>query len=325
MERTADAMAAAGVEELVVVTTDDPVQEWAESPESPTDGVVGVEGLRRRARRGSERAVVVNAATLLGTADVEHLAGGGPAVATRQADDARRPPAYSVSTDAFESLQSAASLADVPLDEREWRTVDCERALDVRRPWEYLAANEAVLGEQSRSVLGTVHETAECRGAVVVESGAEVEAGSVVEGPAFLSSGCTVGPNAYVRGRTFIGPDAGVGHAVEIKNSVLLSGAQVPHLTYVGDSIVGPDANVGAGSLVANLRHDEDDVAVAHEGERVSTGRRKFGAVVGEDAKLGIGTRLNVGVTVGAGATTAPGEVLTRDRGVSRTETPEAD
>jgi bifunctional UDP-N-acetylglucosamine pyrophosphorylase/glucosamine-1-phosphate N-acetyltransferase len=67
---------------------------------------------------------------------------------------------------------------------------------------------------------------------------------------------------------------------------------------------------------VANLRHDDADVRVAHDGDRVSTGRRKFGAVVGEGAKLGIGTRLNAGVTVGPGATTHPGEVLTRDKSV---------
>ena len=318
-------MTAAGVEELVVVTHDDSVQTWAESADSPVDGAVDVEVVRERARNGRETAVVASASTLLGTADVERLAGAAPAVATREAEDETVPPAYSVSTAAFESLQSAADLAEIPGGARDPTRIDCDRALDVRRPWEYLAANEAVLGEQSRSISGTVHETAECRGDVVVEEGATVEAGTVVEGPAFLSSGCSVGPNAYVRGRTFVGPDAGVGHAVEIKNSVLLAGAQVPHLTYVGDSVVGPDANVGAGSLVANLRHDERNVAVAHDGERVSTGRRKFGAVVGEDVKLAIGTRLNVGVTVGAGATTTPGEVLTRDRGVKQAEPPEAD
>jgi len=317
-------MAAAGIEELVVVTHDESVRAWAESPDSPVDGTVDVGVLRERARSGRETAVVASASTLLGSADVERLAGAAPAVAAREADDSV-PPAYSVSTDAFESLRSATELAEIPGDVSDPTRFDSERALDVRRPWEYLAANEVVLDELERSISGTVHETAECRGDVVVAEGAEVQAGCVVEGPAFISSGCTVGPNAYVRGGTFIGPNAGVGHAVEIKNSVLLAGAQVPHLTYVGDSVVGPDANVGAGSLVANLRHDEQDVAVAHDGQRVSTGRRKFGAVVGEGVKLAIGTRLNVGVTVGPGATTTPGEVLTRDRGVKQAEPPEAD
>jgi bifunctional UDP-N-acetylglucosamine pyrophosphorylase/glucosamine-1-phosphate N-acetyltransferase len=189
-------------------------------------------------------------------------------------------------------------------------------ALRVRRPWELLAATEAVLADQSRSVDGDVHPDADLRGAVVVEPGAEIDAGVVVEGPAYVSSGSTVGPNAYVRGKTLLDVDVHVGHGVEIKGSVLMAGASAPHLSYVGDSVIGPGANLGAGTVVANLRHDEADVRVTHDGDRVSTGRRKFGAVVGADAKLGIGTRLNAGVTVGPGGTTHPGEVLTRDRDV---------
>jgi bifunctional UDP-N-acetylglucosamine pyrophosphorylase/glucosamine-1-phosphate N-acetyltransferase len=111
-----------------------------------------------------------------------------------------------------------------------------------------------------------------------------------------------------------VGRDARVGHAVEVKRSVLLPGATAGHLAYVGDSVVGHDANLGAGTVVANLRHDGADVRVTVKGERVSTGRRKFGAVVGPGAKTGIDTSLAPGVTLGADATTAPGETLLRDR-----------
>ncbi len=102
---------------------------------------------------------------------------------------------------------------------------------------------------------------------------------------------------------------------MELKNSVLMHGASVPHQSYVGDSVVGPRANVGAGSVVANLRHDGEAVTLTHADSRVRTGRRKFGAVIGEGAKLGIGARLNVGTTVGPGAMTPPGEVVRRDTG----------
>ena len=123
-----------------------------------------------------------------------------------------------------------------------------------------------------------------------------------------------MGPNTYVRGTTLVGPGASVGHAVEVKNSVLMAGASASHLSYVGDSVIGSDANLGAGTQVANLRHDDADVKVTVKGRRVSTGRRKFGVVLGDEAKTGINSSLNAGVTLSTGAGTKPGESLLRDR-----------
>jgi len=117
-----------------------------------------------------------------------------------------------------------------------------------------------------------------------------------------------------VRGATVVGPDAHVGHAVEVKHSVLSAGASVGHQSYVGDSVLGRDANFGAGTNVANLRHDGENVRQTVKGDRVDTGRRKLGAIVGDGAKTGINTSLNAGVRLGADEVTAPGEALTRDR-----------
>jgi UDP-N-acetylglucosamine diphosphorylase/glucosamine-1-phosphate N-acetyltransferase len=193
-------------------------------------------------------------------------------------------------------------------------SVPFDRWLDVGRPWELLEANEWKLGELERDVRGDVADGADLRGNVVVEKGATVEPGVVIEGPALIRSGASVGPNAYVRGATLVGEDATVGHAVEIKNSVLMEGATVGHLSYVGDSILGRDVNFGAGTAVANLRHDGDDVRMTVKGERVSTGRRKFGVVVGDGTKTGINASLNAGVVLSTDARVAPGEVVTRDR-----------
>ncbi|MDQ2049333.1 glucose-1-phosphate thymidylyltransferase, partial [Natronolimnohabitans sp. A-GB9] len=121
-------------------------------------------------------------------------------------------------------------------------------------------------------------------------------------------------PNAYVRGATVVGPDAKVGHAAEVKNSVLSRGASVSHLSYVGDSILGRDVNLGAGTNVANLRHDDADIEFTVKGERVSTGRRKFGIVAGDDVKTGINSSLTPGLKLSTGATTLPGETVDRDR-----------
>lgn len=186
--------------------------------------------------------------------------------------------------------------------------------LDVGRPWELLDANELLLPELETRVDGDVEEGATLHGPVVVEDGARVRAGAYVEGPVLVRAGADVGPNAYVRGATVLGPDARVGNAVEVKNSLLMAGATVAHLSYVGDSVLGRDVNFGAGTTVANLRHDGAAVRMRVNGRPEDTGRRKLGVVVGDDVKTGIDTNLNAGVKLGRAATTAPGETVTEDR-----------
>ena len=200
------------------------------------------------------------------------------------------------------------------VEERTVTAVEVDRWLDVGRPWELLEANEWKLGEQTRRIDGEVRGDADLRGAVVVEAGAVVEPGVVVEGPALVRSGATVGPNAYVRGATVLGEDTHVGHGVELKNSVVMAGSSVPHVSYVGDSVLGRDVNLGAGTQVANLRHDDADVRLTVKGDRVSTGRRKFGVVAGDGVHTGVNTSLDAGVVLSAGATTTPGESVTRDK-----------
>jgi UDP-N-acetylglucosamine diphosphorylase/glucosamine-1-phosphate N-acetyltransferase len=219
--------------------------------------------------------------------------------------------------DVEESERGEAELTDVlaaVCRDHHVDRVPLDRWLDVGRPWELLEANEWKVSERERRIDGEVHEDADLRGAVVVEEGAAVEAGVVIEGPAMIRAGAEVGPNAYLRGTTLVGEGAEVGHAVEVKNSVLMEGATVPHLSYVGDSVLGRDVNLGADTTVANLRHDDADVRLTVKGDRVSTGRRKFGVVVGDGAKTGIGVDLNAGVTLSTDAAVPPGETVTRDR-----------
>jgi len=200
------------------------------------------------------------------------------------------------------------------IEEYEMTPVELDRWLDVGRPWELLEANEWKLAELDRRVDGDVADDAHLRGDVVVEAGAIVEPGAVIEGPVLIRSGAHVGPNAYVRGHTLLEERTEVGHSVEIKNSVIMGASKVPHLSYVGDSVLGSDVNFGAGTVVGNLRHDDEPVRLTVKGDRVSTGRRKFGVVVGDRVKTGIDTNLNAGVTLSTGATTEPGERVLRDR-----------
>jgi len=207
-------------------------------------------------------------------------------------------------TDVLNAVCERYDVAAVPFD----------RWLDVGRPWELLAANEWLLESLSTRLDGEVSQKADLGGSVVVEAGATVKSGVTIEGPAYIASGATVGPNAYVRGSTYLGPDSKVGHAVEVKNSILMTDATVGHLSYVGDSVLGQRVNFGAGTTVANLRHDGEPVKLTVKDERVSTGRRKLGVIVGDDAKTAINTSLNAGVVLGNEMTTKPGEALTRDR-----------
>ena len=197
--------------------------------------------------------------------------------------------------------------------EHDVTAVDFSRWLDVGRPWELLAAMEWRLAELERSIEGAVDPAANLVGSVVVEPGAEIREGVTIEGPALVEAGATIGPNAYVRGTSSIGPNAHVGHAVEVKNSLLFEGATVGHQSYVGDSLLGADVNLGAGTNVANLRHDGESIVTTVKGERVTTDRRKYGAVFGPNVKTGINTSVNAGVVLPSGTKTRPGEVLLRD------------
>lgn len=192
--------------------------------------------------------------------------------------------------------------------------IELERWMDVGRPWELLEANELLLGEQEGRIDGEVDPGATLEGSVVIEKGAKIESGVTIEGPAYVGPDCDIGPNAYIREATLLEGDVHIGQSVEIKNSVLMCGTNVPHLSYVGDSVLGRDVNLGAGTNVANLRHDGEDVKLTVKDERVSTDRRKFGVVVGHGAKTAINTSLAPGVILSGGATTTPGESVLRDR-----------
>lgn len=292
---------------------------------------------------------VLNGDTLYG-AGMTALFAGGPAVGTATVDDPRpygvlefeddrvvgvvekpaEPPSNRVNTGAYVFPAAAVEWLDVSESQRgeyeltdvlnkacsavDVRAVSFDRWMDVGRPWELLDANEWKLAARTRRIEGDVHETAELAGRVVVAPDARIRAGVTIEGPVVIGADATVGPNAYIRGATAIGDGAAIGHAVEVKNSIIMSGTAVPHLSYVGDSVIGQEVNLGAGTITANLRHDDAPVEMTVKDERVSTGRRKFGIVVGDGAKTGINTSVNAGVVLSAGARIEPGETVMRDR-----------
>ncbi len=115
-----------------------------------------------------------------------------------------------------------------------------------------------------------------------------------VEGKVFIGKGTIIRKGAYFRGPVVIGEGCLIGHGVEIVRSLILDGAKIPHLNYVGDSIVGSRVNMGAGSVCANMRFDKGEISIGG----VKTQRKKLGAFIGDDASIGCNAVLNPGSVI---------------------------
>lgn len=179
--------------------------------------------------------------------------------------------------------------------------------MDIGRPWDLLTANELMVRATKPSVEGEVEPNATLKGPVSVGKGTVVRNGAYIVGPVIIGENCDIGPNCYIRAHTSIGDNVHVGNAVEIKNSILMNGTKIGHLSYVGDSVIGERCNFGAGTKIANLRLDEKNIPAVINGKRVDSGRRKLGCIMGDDVHTGIGSLINVGTTIGAGAVIGPG------------------
>jgi NDP-sugar pyrophosphorylase family protein len=134
---------------------------------------------------------------------------------------------------------------------------------------------------------------------IVIGRGARIAPGVVLEGPLWLGEDVEIRTGAYVRGGCWIGDHCRVGANTEVKRSILLAHAKAPHLNYVGDSILGSDVNLGAGTVLSNFRHDGKQIVVPDGAARIATGRRKLGALLGDGVKTGCNSVLHPGVIVG--------------------------
>ncbi len=182
--------------------------------------------------------------------------------------------------------------------------------LDIGKPWDLLDANEYFLSCMQPEVEGEVEPLATLKGSVSVGEGTIIRNGSYIEGPVAIGRNCDIGPNCYIRPATSIGDDVRIGNAVEIKNSIIMKGTSIGHLSYVGDSIIGERCNFGAGTKVANLRHDGKTIRVRIKEALIDSGRRKLGTIMGDDVHTGINSMINVGAVVESGADIAPGEFV---------------
>jgi bifunctional UDP-N-acetylglucosamine pyrophosphorylase/glucosamine-1-phosphate N-acetyltransferase len=185
--------------------------------------------------------------------------------------------------------------------------------IDIGRPWDLLEANSWALKRMEHKVYGTVENGAHLIGPVTVAETARIRSGAYIEGPTFIDEGSDIGPNCYIRPCTSIGKNVRIGNACEIKNSIIMDQTHIGHLSYVGDSILCERCNLAAGTITANLRLDDGSVKMLVKGKVVDTGRRKLGAILGDNVKTGINALLMPGVKVGANSRIGANFTVHRD------------
>jgi NDP-sugar pyrophosphorylase family protein len=134
---------------------------------------------------------------------------------------------------------------------------------------------------------------------VFIGSGTIVEQGAVLKGPAWIGQNCHIRSGCYVRENVIVGDGVVMGNSCEFKNSIIFDEAQVPHFNYVGDSIVGYKAHLGAGVILSNVKLDHSEILVTTAEERIATGLTKFGAIVGDRTEIGCNAVINPGSILG--------------------------
>ena len=185
--------------------------------------------------------------------------------------------------------------------------------IDVGRPWELIEVNEELISKMKTEIRGKIEGGAHIHGEVFLDEGSIIRAGVYIEGNVYIGKNCDIGPNSYIRGNSYFGDNVQVGNAVEIKNSIVMENTNVSHLSYVGDSVIGSNCNIAAGTNIANLRFDNQSVKTKIKNQMIDSGRRKLGSIIGDSVKTGINSSFSPGVKVGHNSTIGSGVLLYDD------------
>jgi len=185
--------------------------------------------------------------------------------------------------------------------------------MDIGRPWDLLEANERALTALQHRVKGTVEQGCVLRGPIWLEENSSIKSGSYIEGPTYIGSGSRIGPNARIRPSTSIGENVVIGTSCEVKNSIIMNETKVPHLSYVGDSIISESCNLGAGTITANIRFDGEPIQMRIKGKLQDSGREKIGTIMGDQVQTGINVSIMPGVRIGSHSWIGPGTLVAND------------
>lgn len=178
--------------------------------------------------------------------------------------------------------------------------------IEIGLPWDLLRANSTLMQNIQEKNEGDIGKYVEIEGPVSIGAETVVKNGSNIQGPVIIGENCKIGPNCLIRPSTVIGNGCKVGNAVEVKNSIIMDGSKAPHNNYVGDSIIGQNCNLGAGTKVANLRLDGRNISVILRGKLQDTGLRKLGVIMGDEVKTGINSSIDPGTIMGENSYLGP-------------------
>ncbi len=173
--------------------------------------------------------------------------------------------------------------------------------------WDALKKLKDFLGANLRPALNNrCIGTAYISDDVFIGEGTVVEDGAMIKGPAIIGKNCEIRHGAYIREHVIIGDNCVIGNSSELKHSILFNGCAVPHFNYVGDSILGYKAHLGAGVKISNVKLVPGNIFVEIDGEPFDTGLRKFGALLGDFAEIGCNSVLNPGSIIGRNSVIYP-------------------
>lgn len=178
-------------------------------------------------------------------------------------------------------------------------------------PWEVLPHIEEFIIETGKNL--SKDEYKEVSENVWVHKTANVFPSAYIKGPAIICENAEVRHCAFIRGKAIVGKNAVVGNSTELKNVIIFNNVQVPHYNYVGDSILGYKSHMGAGSITSNVKSDKKLVVIKSKDEKIETGLKKIGAMLGDSVEVGCGSVLNPGTIIGRNTNIYP---LSSVRGV---------
>jgi len=209
-------------------------------------------------------------------------------------------------TDSINILISKGNeFAVARIEQKDWVDIGC--------PWDALEANRLFLTALEPMILGEIESGARLVGPVYVDKEARILSGAYVEGPTYIGENCEIGPNCLIRPYTSLGKNVKIGNACEVKNSMVMDATKIPHNSYIGDSIIGENCNFGAGTIVANLRLDDESVKMMVKDRLVDTGTKKLGVIVGDNVRTGVNVSLMPGIKIGSHTWIGPNVLVCRD------------
>ena len=176
--------------------------------------------------------------------------------------------------------------------------------LDVVHPWEILTANKMIMdswGESSIAKTATLEANVTLQGIVKIGEGVLIKAGAVIEGPCSIGCGSYIGNNSLVRSYTSVGKNCEVGSGVELKNCVVMDSSQIGRLSFIGDSVLGENVDIGSGCMTINRTVDWKPISVQNRKGQVSTNMSKLGAFLGDGVVVGAGNMIQPGTVVHSG------------------------